>query len=221
MSAAGPLAAEDDANPAPPPPGDQEGVVVRADSAPKPVSKRAFFHPPSFFSLTEAVKVDDAEDADGTGSNQQETFPPADNSIAPEFEFYTNNFLGRSTPKKGQPLRSESTLGGDTESCSLHLSSTSTHTEGWEPVPSSRSPSPMMLKKSPSKEAEREQRAHQAITESITTLLGKRQASKEEVVATGYNGRVTKRSRPLTRNRVPNFFVLSGGRTDSNLPVSE
>ena len=207
MSAAGSLEAEDDANPAPSLRGDQEGGVVRAGLAPKPVLKRAFFRltPLTSFSLTEAVKVDDAEDAGGIESNQQETIPLADNSIAPEFEFYTNNFLGRSTPRKGQPLRSEPTLGGDAESCSLHLSSTSTHTEGWEPVPSSRSPSPMVLKKSPSKEAEREQRAHQAITESITTLLGKRQASKEEVVTTGHNGRVTKRSRPLIRNRVQNF----------------
>ena len=60
----------------------------------------------------------------------------------------------------------------------------------------------MVLKKSPSKEEEREQRAQQVITESITTLLGKRQASKEEVVAIAQNGRVTKRSRPLSRAKV-------------------
>ena len=60
----------------------------------------------------------------------------------------------------------------------------------------------MVLKKSPSKEEEREQRAHQVIAESITTLLGKRQASKEEVVTTAQSGRVAKRSRPLSRVKV-------------------
>jgi hypothetical protein len=60
----------------------------------------------------------------------------------------------------------------------------------------------MVLKKSPSKEEEMEQRAHQAIAESITTLLGKRQASKEEVVATAQNGRLAKRSRPMFRTKV-------------------
>jgi hypothetical protein len=59
----------------------------------------------------------------------------------------------------------------------------------------------MVLKKSLSKEEEREQRAHQVIADSITTLLGKRQASKEEVVA-AQNGRVAKRSRPLSRAKV-------------------
>ena len=60
----------------------------------------------------------------------------------------------------------------------------------------------MVLKKSPSKEEERERRANQVIAESITTLLGKRQASKEEVAATAHNGRLAKRSRPLFRAKV-------------------
>lgn len=75
-------------------------------------------------------------------------------------------------------------------------------------MPSSRSPSPLVLKKSPSKEEEREQRAHQVIAESITTLLGKRQASKEEVAGTTQNGRVSKRSRPLSRTKVGGLFLL-------------
>jgi hypothetical protein len=66
----------------------------------------------------------------------------------------------------------------------------------------------MVMKKSPSKEEEREQRAHQVIAESITTLLGKRQASKEEVVATVQNGRVAKRSRPLSRNKVRSLVSI-------------
>jgi hypothetical protein len=77
-------------------------------------------------------------------------------------------------------------------------------------VPSSRSPSPMVLKRLPSKEEQREQRAHQVITESIATLLGKRQASKEEVVVTAQNGRVAKRSRPLPRTKAGNPSSLSG-----------
>ncbi|KAF9790343.1 hypothetical protein BJ322DRAFT_1035700 [Thelephora terrestris] len=142
----------------------------------------------------------DAGNSAGTESDTQETFPPADNSIPQELEFHTINFLGRSTPKKNR-LKSGLLPGGDTESSSLHLFSTSTPIEGWEPVPSSRSPSPMVLKKSPKKVEEREQRAHQVIAESITTLLGKRQASKEEIVTTTNSGRVTKRSRPLSRNK--------------------
>ena len=67
----------------------------------------------------------------------------------------------------------------------------------------------MVLKKSPSKEEEMEQRAHQVIAKSITTLLGKRQASKEEVVATAQGGRVAKRSRPLSRTKVGKSFLLS------------
>ena len=69
----------------------------------------------------------------------------------------------------------------------------------------------MVLRKSPSKEEEREQRAHQVIAESITTLLGKRQASKEEVVTAAQNGRVAKRSRPLSRAKVGGLSLFSGG----------
>ena len=159
--------------------------------------------------LTKSVEVG-AENSGGTESSPQETFPPADNSILSEFEFRTNNFLARSTPKKGQLLKPELTLGGDVENGSLHLPSAVTHLDEWEPVPSSRSPSPMVLKKSPSREEEREQRAHQVIAESITTLLGKRQASKEEVVTTAQNGRVAKRSRPLSRTKVGKSPSLLG-----------
>ena len=137
-------------------------------------------------------------------------FPPADNSVPPEFEFHTDNFLARSTPKKDRLLKPEPTLSGDAENGSLHLLSAVTPIEEWETVPSSRSPSPMVLKKSPSKEEQREQRAHQVITESITTLLGKRQASKEEVVATAQNGRLAKRSRPLFRTKVGTSSLLFG-----------
>ena len=148
-------------------------------------------------------KVANVGNSEGAELNPQESFPPADNSILPDFEFRTNNFLGRSTPNKDRLLNPEPTLGGNVESSSPHLSSAATPIEGWEPVPSSRSPSPMVLtKSSPSKEEEREQRAHQLIADSITTLLGKRQASKEEVDATVQNARVTKRSRPLSRNKV-------------------
>jgi len=79
----------------------------------------------------------------------------------------------------------------------------------------------MVLKKSPSKEVEREQRAHQVITESITTLLGKRQASKEEVVATAQNGRVAKRSRPLSRTKVGGLSSLSGDKIYNVFAVVE
>jgi len=151
--------------------------------------------------LTKVVKTANAENSDGTEQSPQEAFPPADNSVPPEFEFHANNFPARSTPKD-RLLKPEPTLSGDAESSSLHLPSVVTPIEEWEPVPSSRSPSPMVLKKSPSKEEQREQRAHQVITESITTLLGKRQASKEEVVATAQNGRLAKRSRPLFRTKV-------------------
>ena len=159
--------------------------------------------------LTKAFEVD-AENSGGTESSPQEMFPPADNSILPEFEFRTNNFLAHSTPGKGHLLKPELTLGGDAESSSLQLSSVAARLEDWEPVPSSRSPSPMVLKKSPSKEEEREQRAHQVIAESITTLLGKRQASKEEVIITAQNGRVAKRSRPLSRTKVGKSYSLPG-----------
>ena len=146
-----------------------------------------------------------------TEPNLQGTLPPADNSVPAEFEPHTDD-LARSTPKEDQFLKPEPTLNRDAKSGSLQLSSAVTHIEEWEPVPSSRSPSPMMLKKSPSKEEEREQRAHQAIAESITTLLGKRQASKEEVVATAQNGRLSKRSRPLSRAKVSRPSSLSGGK---------
>ena len=155
-------------------------------------------------------KTVDAENSGRTESDTQGTLPPADNSILPEFEFHTNNLLARSTPKKDRLLKTEPTLCGDAESSFLYLPSAVTHIEGWEPVPSSRSPSPMVLRKSPSKEEEREQRAHQVITESITTLLGKRQASKEEVVATAQNGRLAKRSRPLFRAKVGVSPLLFG-----------
>jgi len=79
----------------------------------------------------------------------------------------------------------------------------------------------MVLKKSPSKEEEREQRAHQVITESITTLLGKRQASKEEIVAIAHNGRVTKRSRPLSRTKVTRSSLLSGDKIYNVSTVAE
>jgi DNA replication regulator DPB11 len=190
------------------------------DTTLKPVLKRAFLCL-SFFSLTKADKPADAEDSGGTESDPQETFPPADNSLLPEFEFHTNNFLGRSTPKKDRFLKPELPLGGDAESSSLHLSSPSTHIEGWEPVPSSRSPSPMVLKKSPGKVEGREQRAHQVIAESITTLLGKRQASKEEIVSTAQSGRATKRSRPLSRNKVRTSFIFSNDEADDAFTVFE
>ena len=162
----------------------------------------------AILSPTKAVEVD-AENSGGTEPNPQETFPPADNSILSEFEFRTNNFLARSTPKNDQLLKAERTLGEDAEGSSHPLPSVVTHLEDWEPVPSSRSPSPLVLKKSPSKEEEREQRAQQVIAESITTLLGKRQASKEEVVTTAQNGRVAKRSRPMSRTKVGKSSSLS------------
>ena len=145
----------------------------------------------------------------GTEPTSQRRLPSVDNSIPPGFEFHTNDFLGHSTPKRDRLLKPGPTLDGDTENSSLQLPSVMAHTGGWEPVPSSRSPSPMVLRKSPNKEEEREQRAHQVITESITTLLGKRQASKEEVVATVHNGRMTKRSRPYSKNKVQNFPSFS------------
>lgn len=79
----------------------------------------------------------------------------------------------------------------------------------------------MVLKKSPGKVEEREQRAHQVITESITTLLGKRQASKEEIVSTAHSGRVTKRSRPLSRNKVRSSFTFSKDKVDGAFTVFE
>lgn len=79
----------------------------------------------------------------------------------------------------------------------------------------------MVLIKSPSKEEEREERAHQVIAESIATLLGKRQASKEEVVATAQNGRVTKRSRPLSRNKVRSLSLWYEGGIDDAPTVLE
>ncbi|KAF9650190.1 hypothetical protein BDM02DRAFT_3259867 [Thelephora ganbajun] len=146
-------------------------------------------------SAPKPVLQSNAENYDGTEPNPQETFPLADNSILPEFESHTSD-SACSTPKEDWLLKQEPTLTGDAESSSLRLSSAAAHIEGWEPVPSSRSPSPMV--RSPSKEEEREQRAHQAIAESITTLLGKRQVSKE-VVVTAQNGRGVKRPRPLSR----------------------
>jgi len=199
---------EDGANTMQPRSEDGEGGVVKPEPAPEPVLECMFFSSPSL-PLTKSVEVD-AENSGGTESSPQETFPPADNSILPEFEFRTNDFLARSTPRKGQLLKPEPTLGGEAESSSLQLPSAVTHLEDWEPVPSSRSPSPMVLKKSPSKEEEREQRAHQVIAESITTLLGKRQASKEEVVTTAQNGRVAKRSRPMSRTKVGKSSSLPG-----------
>jgi len=79
----------------------------------------------------------------------------------------------------------------------------------------------MVMKNSPSKEVEREQRAHQVIAESITTLLGKRQASKEEVVTSAQNGRVAKRSRPLSRTKVGTLSSLSEDKIYDVFVVTE
>lgn len=187
---------------------DNEGGVVRRgpelESVPRGTLSRLTLPP-----LTKVTKIANAENSGKTEPNPQGTFPPADNSIPPEPEFREDN-LARSTPKKDRLLKPESTMSGDTESHSLYLPSATTHTEDWEPVPSSRSPSPMVLKKSLSKEEEMERRAHQVITESIATLLGKRQASKEEIVANAQNGRVAKRSRPLSRAKVGGPSSCSG-----------
>lgn len=218
MSTTNSLMTEDGTNSLPPLSEDQGGEAVEADSG----LIRAFSCLPASFSLTnKVIKAANAGNFGRAESNPREVFPPADNSILPDFEFHTNNFLGRSTPKEGQLLEQEPTPGGNAESSSLHLSSVATNIEGWELVPSSRSPSPMVLTKSPSKEEEREQRAHQAIAESITTLLGKRQASKEEVVTTAQNGRITKRSRPLSRNKVRTLSLPSEGDIYDVLAVLE
>jgi len=209
---------EDGASPTPPRSEDGERGVVEPGPAPEPVLQRALFSF-TFLPLTKVVEID-AENSGGTESNPQETFPPADNSILSEFEFRTNNFLARSTPKN-QHITPEITLGGDAVGSSLPLPSAVMHPEEWEPVPSSRSPSPMVLKKSPSKEEEREQRAHQVIAESITTLLGKRQASKEEVVTTAQNGRVAKRSRPMSRTKVGKQSLLPGVEIHNAFTVAE
>ena len=197
---------------------DREEGAVEADSEDRPILIRALPLPLDVLFLT---KFDTAGNSGGTDSNPQEAFLPADSSILPDFEFRTNNFLGRSTPKMGQLLKPEPTPAGDAESSSLYLSSAATHIEGWELVPSSRSPSPMVLKKSPNKEEEREERAHQVIAESIATLLGKRQASKEEVITTAQNGRVTKRSRLLSRNKVENLTSFSEDDIDDAFTVLE
>ena len=199
---------EDSVNPPPSLREDDEGGVAEPGSAPKPVLQRAHLCL-TLLPLTKSVAAATAEDSGGTESDPQEICPPTDKSILPEFEFRTNDFLARSTPSKDRLLKLEPTLGGDADSNLLDISSAGTHVDGWEPVPSSRSPSPMVLKKSPSKEEEMEQRAHQVIAKSITTLLGKRQASKEEVVATAQGGRVAKRSRPLSRTKVGKSFLLS------------
>lgn len=179
--------------------------------APESMLQGALFCLSPFLLWLKPTKTANTENSGGTELNPQGTFPSADNSILPEFEFHTGNFIARSTPKKDRFLKPEPTLSGDVESRSQYLPSVAMHTEEWEPVPSSRSPSPMVLRKSPSKEEEREQRAHQVITESITTLLGKRQASKEEVVTAAQNGRVAKRSRPLSRTKVGGLSLFSGG----------
>lgn len=195
---------------------------MEAGSVLKPVLTCAPIPFLNLLSLTKGFEVADVGNSDDAEPNPREVFPPADNSLLFDFEFRTNNFLGRSTPKKDQLLKPEPTLGNNAESSSLHLSSVATHIEGWEPVPSSRSPSPMvMITKSPSKEVEREERAHQVIAESIATLLGKRQASKEEVTATAQNGRVTKRSRPLSRNKVRSLTLFSEGKIDQAPTVLE
>lgn len=195
------------------PPNKDDGGFVEPEPSPAPesVPRGMVFRSSFLLPLTRTVETANTDNPRRIESNPKGTFPPADNSILPEFEFRTDNFLGHSTLKKDRLLKPEPTLNGDAESNSLQLPSAVTHIEEWEPVPSSRSPSPMVLKKSPSKEEEREQRAHQVIAESITTLLGKRQASKEEVVVAVQNGRQPKRPRPLSRAKVGGSSLIFRG----------
>jgi hypothetical protein len=109
---------------------------------------------------------------------------------------HSGMFVGHSTPKRNAPrlLRQEKSPAHDplpTESPS-----------SVEKIPSSTTPSPMKIRDSPYKKPLLDQQATRKLQESITNLLGKRRSSTEEIANAPQQGRVAKRTRPMSRTKV-------------------